>query len=106
MDNLKKLFGKNLKKLRQEKKYTQEKLAEKIDISSRALSSIECGKNFVTAETIEKICTALEITPKTLFDFDFQYKEKSEMKDELLYLISNNDRKLADIYRIIKSYLQ
>lgn len=48
---------------------TQEQLAEKIGISAKSLSQIELGNNFVSAENLEAICSALEIYPKKLFDF-------------------------------------
>ncbi len=106
MDNLKELFGKKLKTLRESKGYTQEKFAEKIDISSRALSAIECGKNFVSAETITRICNALEVQPKSLFDFEFKYKDEKEIKEELIDLINQNEAHLLSLYKIIKAYLQ
>ena len=106
MEDIKKLFGKNLKALREEKKLTQEKFAEKIDISSRALSAIECGKNFVTAETIAKICTALEVSPKQLFDFDFNYKPQKKKKKRLLEMIDSNESHVTKIYEIINAYLK
>lgn len=105
MAELKEHFGKRLKYLRESKKLTQEQFAEKIDISSRALSSIECGKMFVTAETIEKICRALEINPKTLFDFDFQYAGIVDAKKELLHLIDKNESQILKIRNIVRAFL-
>ena len=51
---IKKELGKQIKRLRIANGYTQEKLSELIEISQRALSSIELGNNFATAETIDK----------------------------------------------------
>ncbi len=106
MEDIKKLFGKRLKALREDKKLTQEKFAEKIDISSRALSAIECGKNFVSAETMTKICIALEVTPKMLFDFDFKYKSNNDIKNGLIQLIEGNEAHLLKIYELIEAYLK
>ena len=106
MEDIKKLFGRRLKSLRESKGLTQEKFAEKIDISSRALSAIECGKNFVSAETITKICLALEVAPKQLFDFDFKYKSTKDVKQELLRLIDGNESHLLKIYELIEAYLK
>ena len=105
MSELKKCFGKRLKQLREDRKLTQEHFAEKINISSRALSAIECGKMFVTAETIEKVCKALEISPKTLFDFDFEYMSISDTKQQLLRLIDENENQILKINKIIKAFL-
>ncbi|MBR1425813.1 helix-turn-helix transcriptional regulator [bacterium] len=105
MANFKKLLGKKIKYYREKKGITQEKLAEKIDINSRSLSFIECGTNFVTADTLEKICKNLEVSPKQLFDFDFNPKSNQEIKDELNQLINTNPEKLNDIYNILKGFL-
>ena len=61
MSYLKKAFGKKLKFIRKAKGLTQEKLGELIDINQRQLTRIECGKNFPSADTLEKICYFLKI---------------------------------------------
>ena len=106
MKNIKKLFGKKLKYLRTEKGFTQEQFAELIDMSSRALSAIECGQNFVTANSIEKICSALKTTPKNLFDFDYQTTNKKEIKKDLIQIINKNEKHLNTIYNIVQGYLK
>ena len=50
--NVKKSLGEKIKRLRKLRGYTQEELAEIIDIAPRNLSKIEVGANFVTAETL------------------------------------------------------
>lgn len=50
-----------------------------IDVGERNLSKIECGNNFVTAETLSKIITALEVEPTELFNFK-HLDEKEELK--------------------------
>lgn len=104
MINIKKLLGKRIKFYREKKKMTQEQLAENIGINSRSLSLIECGTNFVTAQTLENIASALEISPKKLFDFE-EEDENKKIKDRLLKLINENEDKISTIYRIIKGYL-
>ena len=52
-----------------------------IDVGERNLSKIECGNNFVTAETLSKIITALEVEPTELFNFK-HLDEKEELKKE------------------------
>lgn len=101
---LKKKFGKRIKYYRELNGLTQEQLAELIDINCRSLSFIERGVNFVKAETIEKICNALNVTPKQLFDFEYSTKAPKDLKEELNNILNNNEEKLADIYRIIKGF--
>lgn len=105
MSEIKKKLGKKIKYYREQKGLTQEELAEKLDFNCRSLSFIECGTNFVMADTLEKLCLALSVTPKQLFDFEFYPENPADMKKELSQMIDNNSEKLADIYNILKGFL-
>lgn len=74
MDVIKKGVGEQLKLLRSIKNLTQEALAERIGINLRQLARIEAGESFISSDTLLKICVALEISPKSLFDFEIQQK--------------------------------
>ena len=63
-------FGKNLKYYRYQKNYSQEKLAEKVNIDSRYLSDLENGKYSPSFSKIERIAEDLEIEPYLLFKKD------------------------------------
>lgn len=87
MDEIKTYFGKNLKKLRKIRGYSQEILAEKIGINRRQLTRIETGKSFPSFITLDKICEALNITPSSLFDFsDLHEVLKNGTDNELCYV--------------------
>ena len=97
--NIKILFGKKVKEYRTKSLMTQEELAEKIGISAKSLSQIELGNNFVSAETLEAICNALNITPKNMFDFT-----ENTPKNNLEYInnkLKNNSYLLKKISQII-----
>jgi len=64
---LKKLFGSNLKKIRNQKGMTQEELAEKADISTVQIYKIESGKSFVSAELLETLTKVLEVEAYVFF---------------------------------------
>lgn len=102
--NLKKKFGKKIKYYRELNGLTQEQLAELIDINCRSLSFIERGVNFVKADTIEKICAALNVSPKQLFDFEYSTKPVEDIKQELHEILDNNEEKINDIYKIVKGF--
>lgn len=72
---LKVLFGRQVKLLRRYRNMTQEGLSELVDIDIRQLARIESGESFATSETIEKICTALKISYRDMFDFEYCDKE-------------------------------
>jgi transcriptional regulator with XRE-family HTH domain len=59
--NAKSIFGKNLQFYRKKKKFSQEELSEKVDISVKHLSSIERGLTFVSADLLEKLAASIEI---------------------------------------------
>lgn len=88
---IKEELGKKIKTLRLERGYTQDKLSELIDISQRALSSIESGENFVTSETLDKLLNAFEMTSEEFFATN-----KYKSSDELLKMINLNLQKIAD----------
>jgi len=105
MNNIKKSLGKKIKFYREARELTQEQLAEKIGINSKSLSTIECGQNFVTAQTLENISSALNVSIKKLFDFEDNYIEDKKIKEKLFELINQNEEKIPTIYKIIKGYL-
>ena len=57
--NIKTLLGKKIKQYRILRGFSQEKLAELLNISQRTLSGIECGNNFLTSQTMDKILEVL-----------------------------------------------
>ncbi len=66
-------FGENLKRLRLEKKLSQEKLALNSDIEYMQIFRIEHGKINTTISTILAIARALNVPPRELLDFEFDY---------------------------------
>ncbi len=74
MKTFKEAFGRRLKELRKNRKYTQEQVAELLDLNQRQITRIETGDNFPSVDTLEKLCLLLDVHPKYLFEFDWQYK--------------------------------
>ena len=105
---IKQELGKKIKAMRIKHGYTQEKLSEMLDISQRALSSIELGDNFISSETLDKLLTALDITTEELFATD-AYKMPDELIkkiNENISKISDNSEKLEIIYNLTKSLVR
>ena len=61
------VFGNNLHFYRKKKGFSQEKLSEELDISTKHLSDLETGKSFVSAELLENISQVLQVSPSALF---------------------------------------
>lgn len=99
---IKKLLGQRIKNIRVNKGLTQEQLTEKLNIGQRTLSKIERGNAFVSAETLAKLLTALDIGIDELFNFGY-LQEKEIIKEELIDAIQNEKIDITTLYRIYKS---
>jgi transcriptional regulator with XRE-family HTH domain len=60
-------LGKNIKKYRSRNAWSQEQLAEKIDISATFLSNVETGRAWISAKTIARLCNVFKIDIYELF---------------------------------------
>lgn len=88
-------IGKKIKMARKEKGYTQEHLAELVEISNRTLNLMEKGKSGMTIETLIKFCNSLGVSPNYVLSYESQ---NDDMKD-LLERFTPNQR------LIIKEFL-
>ena len=62
-------LGLNISYYRKVRGVSQMELAEKINVSRTHMSRIETAECAVSLDVIFEICSALDITPKDLFDF-------------------------------------
>jgi len=69
MSRLKQL-GKNICKYREAKKFSQEFLAEKVDLSREYISRVENGQKNISLKKLFLIADVLEIKFSDLTDFD------------------------------------
>lgn len=105
---IKQEFGKKIKRMRINRGLTQEELAEAIDLSQRAMSGIETGENFVSAETIDKLVKVLDTSMEELFATEHLKNgdELIEQINEKLNCLNNDPSKLIIVYNVIKSLLK
>ena len=79
MDNL---IGENIKQARLKAGYTQEKLAEKIDVSLSVISRLETGRTMVSVAKMQRIAKVLNTPVGTFFERSFSenrtYPETAE----------------------------
>ena len=64
-------LGRNIFKKRKQMGYSQNQLAERVNISREHLAKIETAKRFPSLNLIFQIADVLEISEKELFDFNF-----------------------------------
>ena len=94
---IKATLGQNIKNLRSQRRYSQEELAEKADISIIYLSSIERGKKYPKPAILGQLAEGLEVEIYELFKTDHVPKPASIVSAE-------NNKKL--INRISKDITQ
>lgn len=102
---IKQEFGQKIKRMRINRGLTQEELAEAADLSQRAMSGIETGENFVSAETLDKLVLALDTSTEELFATDHlkMGEDLRQFIDAKLDIISSDPTKLAIVYSVVKS---
>ncbi len=93
-------IGEKIKRARRIKSYTQEYLAEQIDVSIDLLRGIENGRNIGSLPTLLNICNYLEISPNELFSELLTFEPKtldSDLKDLISNLSNKSKKTLKDI---------
>jgi transcriptional regulator with XRE-family HTH domain len=61
-------FGQAVRKLREDRKYSQEEFANIVGVHRTYMGGIERGERNITLTTIYKIARALAVTPQSLFN--------------------------------------
>ena len=72
------IIGERLKQARMNKRLTQEKLAEKLEVSVAFLSRIERGSSHINLNRLNQICTILDVSEGEILN--------GVSKDSSLYL--------------------
>ena len=107
-DDVLKVLGKKIKQSRLSKKYTQEYVAESIDISIDLLRNIENGRNIGSVLTLLNLSNFLTISPNCLFSELLTFKENTldTFLTSTIKSISKDDKELLKqiIIHIDKNY--
>lgn len=93
MDQIK--IGKFIQERRKEKRLTQSELAEKLDVTDRAVSKWENGNCIPDASNIQELCKILNITINDLFSgcvVDMRNNEK-KLEENLLEMIKIKEKR-------------
>ncbi len=75
-----------IKELRTQKSLSQLDLSTKAGLSQSFLASLEKGKKKPSVETLLRIASALEVSPKSFFP-ENEEKPKDEIKDAIISLV-------------------
>lgn len=99
-EDILKVLGKNIKKVRKEKGYTQDYVAEQINVSTDLLRSIVNGRNIGSITTLLNICNFLQVSPNTLFAELLDFKEET-LDSSLLNLTNQLSKQGKNILKEI-----
>ena len=104
--DIKEMIGARIAKIRSKKGMTQEKLADKMGISSKYLSSIERGKENPTLKTFISMSEALNVDLGEFF-INIQIEDVSKRKSMLISLIDGgNDDQLRLAFNVLSAVIQ
>lgn len=99
--NVKQMIGMRIAELRNSKGFTQERLADKMEISSKYLSSIERGKENPTLDTLIKLSESLGVNIEDIFRF-IQIEDSVKRKSLVTSLVNKADaNQLKLAYKIL-----
>lgn len=89
-------IGNILKRTRKSLGYTQEEVAEMLDLASRYISDIERDKTKGSVDTLVKLCNIYHLTPTYILQDYLEIKEDFKIDPDLIgfYDLSDNDKKV------------
>lgn len=102
MDKFLKRFGSRIKTLRKAYGLSQEKFAEKLNVSTNTISTLETGKTFIKYPTLKNICKALNIEPEELFRGD--ETENENLTNIMLIAKTLTPAQQRQLIEIIKTF--
>lgn len=70
MEDIRIVFGKRVRELRQDQQLSQEKLAHIAGVDRTYIAQVENGKRNISLINIKKICDALDISLSLFFSID------------------------------------
>lgn len=96
------IIGERLNQARINNKLTQEKLAEKLDVSVAFLSRIERGNSYISLKRLNQICSILNISESYVLNGVSEYSNTYLNKDLSEVLDKCSPEKINLIYKIAK----
>ena len=101
-----KLLGQRIKDLRKLRGYTQEQLAEIIDINPKYLSSVERGEENPTLDLFLRLVQGLEVELLDLFRFVHEETNPKALRKSLDQLLSSaNVEQLQIAYKLLRTLM-
>lgn len=104
--NIKQKLGKRIQELRHKNNLKQSELAELVGIATKTQSCIETGKNYPSAELMERYAKAFKLDISEVFELG-HVKSTQDLLDEVYYMIKKaTPSEITLIHKILKSFLR
>ncbi|MDH4162350.1 MAG: helix-turn-helix domain-containing protein [Nitrospirota bacterium] len=102
----KRLLGARIKEIRKLKGFSQDKLAEKIDIDTKHLSRIEVGGSYPSLDTLDRIAKALGVDMKDFFEVVEESKKADLVRSAVNLIKEADEAKLKLLIKIARAIVR
>jgi len=101
--HLQKYIGQRIRTIRKEKNLSQQNLSEKAGVGIDYISNLETKGSNIKIDTLEKIITALNITPSELFESRITPKNPhlELLADQLAQLPQRSQEQLLEAFQLL-----
>lgn len=96
-------IGSRIRNLRKEKKYTQEDLASRTDLTYNQIGNIECARSKPSLESLIAISSALEVSTDYLLFGYSRFDKDSTYVDYSMIMLDCNNREREIIIETLKT---
>ena len=97
-----KLVGLRIKRVRTEKGYSQEKLAELAGINAKYLSSVERGEENPTLDLFIRLSQSLKSDIREMFDIEYENQSPQALRKKLQAVVAEiKDQDLSRAIRLL-----
>jgi transcriptional regulator with XRE-family HTH domain len=101
------LFGSRIRSIREAAHLSRESAAERAGTGANYLGEVERGEKFPTLEMIERIATALEVSPSTFFEYEAEEIDSPILMSKIQRLLFRLDTdQLQEALRVLKALFQ
>jgi len=105
MANFTEKLGSRIREVRKAKSFSQEKLAEKANISTKYLGEVERGESSISAVLLNDISMALNVPISELMQHDHKDDDELLKKEVMKYINNADSETIQKIYFFIKNIL-
>ena len=89
------VFSENMKKFRLAKKYTQEYVADMMDVSIQMISNLERGNKSIRIENLIKLCQILDVSTDYILTGNEKHLDNAALTENISHLSPKAKKMIA-----------